>query len=84
MAAWQTQAGIELMSSAQTGMKCQLDYLISHSNQDQNSVYRREAFLCFKEARKLGGVKGAFNEGLCYEQGIGTRSNLEKVNRQKY
>lgn len=45
----------------------------------QTSVYQKEAFKCFKASMELGSREGAYNMGICYEQGIGTSVNLDKA-----
>lgn len=79
LADWQNVVGVELISSAKKNKVSEYDHLITSPKADRTLAYKNEAFLCFLESRKLGSAKGAYNLGLCYEQGIGTSVDLEKV-----
>jgi TPR repeat protein len=81
LAEWQNSVGVELVNSAKKKELSEYDYLIKNLKADRFSAYQREAFNCFQESRRLGSAKGAFNAGICYEQGVGTSQNLEKVLR---
>ena len=76
---WQNDAGVDLMTAAQSGGSCPKYDKLIHCSGDRPSRYLQEALNCFEESRKLGSVKGTFNLGLCYEQGLGTCINLQKV-----
>ena len=67
------------MTAAQSGGSCPKYDKLIHCSGDRPSRYLQEALNCFEESRKLGSVKGTFNLGLCYEQGLGTCINLQKV-----
>ncbi|KAI9555836.1 hypothetical protein GHT06_018353 [Daphnia sinensis] len=80
LADWQNSVGVQLINSAQKKEISEYDYLIDHRlENDRFSAYQREALNCFKESRKLGSIKGAYNLGLCYEQGIGTIMDKDKA-----
>ena len=84
LAEWQNSVGVSLLSSADAGEISCYDHLISGTTKlaNRSSVYKREAFLCFKDSKKLGSIKGAFNLGICHEQGLGTSVNIDKVSIQ--
>lgn len=77
---WQNSVGVDLLTSAKKKKLSEHDHLVCSSSKDRFSAYEREAFLCFKESMKLGSAKGAYNLGICFEQGIGTSVDLGKVN----
>ena len=80
MGDWENSVGVELINSAANGTVSEYDHLITkHSKSGRAQAYRREAFLCFTEATNLGSEKGAYNLGICYEQGIGTAADVNKV-----
>lgn len=79
LAEWQNSVGVELSKSAQKEVLSEYDYLINRFESDRFSAYQREAFNCFAESQKLGSIKGCYNLGLCYEQGIGTSIDRDKV-----
>ena len=79
LADWQNSVGVELICSAKKNVMSEYDHLITNPKSDRTSVYKKEAFLCFKESMRLGSAKGAYNLGLCYEQGLGTSVDLDKV-----
>ena len=68
------ETGVQLLSAHQRRETSLFGLWIS-----QESSYVDEAFSCLQQSRELGSEKGAFNLGLCYEQGFGTRIDLEKV-----
>ncbi|XP_057367396.1 uncharacterized protein LOC130688429 [Daphnia carinata] len=79
LADWQNSVGIQLINSARKKELSEYDYLIDRLESDRFSAYQREALNCFRESKKLGSIKGAYNLGLCYEQGIGTIIDKEKA-----
>lgn len=79
LADWQNSVGVQLINSAQKKELSEYDYLINRLESDRFSAYQREALNCFTESSKLGSIKGAYNLGLCYEQGIGTIIDKDKV-----
>lgn len=79
LAEWQNSVGVELINSAKKKVLSEYDHLIKNSKTDRFSAYQSEAFNCFLESRRLGSAKGSYNLGICYEQGIGTSQNLDKV-----
>ncbi len=83
LAEWQNSVGVELINSAKKKELSEYDHLIKMSKTDRFSAYQKEAFNCFLESRRLGSAKGAYNLGICYEQGIGTSQNVEKVFQHK-
>jgi len=68
------ETGVQLLSAHQRRETSLFGLWIS-----QESSYVDEAFSCLQQSRELGSEKGAFNLGLCYEQGFGTRIDLEKA-----
>ena len=85
LAEWQNSVGVSLLSAAEAGEISCYDHLINKTTTlaNRSSIYKREAFLCFQDSKKLGSVKGAFNLGICHEQGLGTSINIDKVNHLK-
>lgn len=79
LADWQNSVGVELLTSANKNELSEYDYLIRSTENDRSLAYRREAVLCFTESMELGSAKGAYNLGICHEQGIGTSVDLDKV-----
>ena len=81
LAEWQNSVGVQLLSAAETGEISCYDYLLNEPTTlaNRSSIYKREAFSCFKDSFALGSVKGAFNMGICYQQGLGTSIDLNKV-----
>ncbi|XP_032781569.2 uncharacterized protein LOC116919661 [Daphnia magna] len=79
LADWQNSVGVQLINSAQKKELSEYDYLIDRLESDRFSAYQREALNCFTESSKLGSIKGAYNLGLCYEQGIGTIIDKDKA-----
>ena len=78
-AEFENQAGVELANISENEQNS-YDFLIGKKKRKTTrKSYKKEAFLCFRESRKLGSTKGTFNLGLCYEQGLGTRVDLAKV-----
>lgn len=73
------EAGVRLLSAYQKGETSLFENWISDKKKDKRPSYVHQGFLCFQESRKLGSGKGAFNLGLCYEQGFGTSVDLEKA-----
>lgn len=73
------EAGFQLLSAHQKEETSPYDRWISDKIKNKRTSYVSQAFLCFQESRRLGSKKGAFNLGLCHEQGFGTCINLEKA-----
>ena len=71
----QNMVGVELINSAQGKDLSNIEITCSGSS----LLYQKEAFECFQESMKLGSTEGAYNSGICYEQGIGTDVNIDKV-----
>jgi len=73
------EAGVQLLSAHQKGETSLFEHWIPDARKDRKMSYVHQGFLCFQESRELGSEKGAFNLGLCYEQGFGTCISLEKA-----
>lgn len=84
LADWQNSVGVELLMSAKKNELSEYDYLIRCKEKERSLAYQREAVLCFRESMKLGSAKGAYNLGICHEQGIGTSVDLDKVTTVLY